>query len=396
MRASPTLTFPATTARSRRARRLAVVVLIVASLAYGIFDGAMRYHSRALATEWWQCLVSRSPPDVGAELLDRFPAAQAADLAAHPAPTTNPRELVGRSRAAVQSGKYGYADITVAVVDSGIASGTIGDALVAGLDTVNPCGNGTSDANGHGTAVAGIIASPEHGAAAGVRILPVRTSLSTGVQLRWANAAAVVWATNRGANVINLSSSSQSSTPSVVERSAIRYAVSRGVVLVAAAGNSRYKSATYPAGYPDVISVTSTDGDGALSSFAARRGRIDVAAPGGMIETTGVDGQARVVSGTSFAAPFVSAVVARLLAVNPDLSPDEVAALLRDTASALPDSAWELADVPFGLINVDAALKAAGVALRSGAFGRHTRPAAEAQQPTVSQPAPRLRIPAGP
>jgi subtilisin family serine protease len=312
-----------------------------------LFDGAMRYHSQALAAEWWHCLVARTPPALRHELPS--PVSAGLDVG----------ELVAASAAAGVTENQGLDAITVAVVDSGMDAGhdELRERVLRGLDTVNPCGDGRSDPSGHGTAVAGIISS----AAPTVRILPVRTSLSTGAQLRWANAAAIVWATNRDADVINLSNSSRSSSPSRIEHAAVRYATQRGVVLVAAAGNNPARRVAFPAAYPEVIGVTAVDRHRRLAVFASRRGKVDLAAPGTGIETFAPGGTRRVVSGTSFATPYVSAVVARLLAANPELTPDEVKQLLIDTAVGLPPEATAHADRPFGVVDLDAALQAAGV-----------------------------------
>lgn len=366
-----------------RRRRGALLLTLLVWLGSGLFDAGMHAHSGTLAQEWWSCLVARTPPRIPATLAAPAPHPRvgaepavpvavagvptsvveaAAAPVVEPAPITNVAALVDSSPAAVYAGKAGYHDVTVAIVDSGTNSAHtgLGGTVVAGLDTVNPCGDGRTDASGHGTAVAGIIAAAEVGTAPGVRLLPVRTSLATGVQLRWANAAAIVWATNQGADVINLSNSSQSTSASRVERFAVRYATERGVVIVAAAGNDPYKPAGYPAAYPEVISVTAVDATGELSAFAARKGVIDVAAPGSRIRTLRAAGGHKVVSGTSFAAPFVTGIVVRMLAVNPDLSPQEVSELLRATAVPLPAATTLLAHDAFGAVDVDAALKAAG------------------------------------
>lgn len=340
----------------------AIAVLVLGLV--GAFDGTMRRHSRALASEWWSCLVARTPPALAHEL--PRPADDGVTAAAGLSPgALSPRHLLARTRAGRLS-EEGLASITIAVVDSGIEDpgGLLAAApLSRGLDTVNPCSDGRWDPSGHGTAVAGVIASEAYGAARGVTILPVRTSLSTGVQLRWANAAAIVWATNNGADIVNLSNSSNSASPSWVEHAAVRYATARGVVVVASAGNRPGRSAGYPAAYPEVIGVTSVDGANRLSVFAARKGQVDLAAPGTRIQTLDRQGRGRVVSGTSFATPFVSAVVARMLAVNPDLRPGQVRDILVSTAVPLPAEYTAVADRPFGVIDIDSALVAAGLLL---------------------------------
>jgi subtilisin family serine protease len=225
--------------------------------------------------------------------------------------------------------------VRVAVIDSGVQADhpDVG-AVRPGLDLLNPCGDGRQDVTGHGTMVAGVMSSATYGASPRVDVLPVRISLDNGRHLSWASAVAVVYATNKGADIINMSYANQGRGASVVERAALRYAASRGVALVAAAGNDPDRPAGYPAAYPETLSVTSINSDGELSRFAARRGAIDVAASGSRVLTLWPDGSVRVASGTSMAAPVVSAAIAQLLLTDPSLSGAEAVELLRSFTSA--------------------------------------------------------------
>lgn len=359
--------------RPRNPRRLATAITIAVALVVSSSPDA-GMHARLLASEWWDCLRTGEPPTRYETLIDAYRAevAQARRRAGVPVEpqdasrVVRPRSVNDRSRGALVAGDAGLGDVTVAIIDTGIDGWhpALRDSVVLpGLDLVNPCGDGRTDVNGHGTAVAGVIASHRSGAATGVRLLPVRTSLQTGTGLRALNALAIVWATDNGADVINMSRSSTSSRPSRLEHAAVRYATEQGVVIVASAGNKPDRPVSYPAAYDEVIAVTSTDGYGKLSGFATHVGAVDVAAPGSRVETLAVDGGYRIGSGTSVAAPIVAATVARLRSVNPQLGPHQIQHILASTAAPLPYGGPDGTTMPFGLLDVEAALRAAGASM---------------------------------
>lgn len=254
--------------------------------------------------------------------------------------------------------------VTVAIVDSGVnynhpylapnilmndkergadgqdndGNGLVDDEL--GYDFVN--GDGLPfDDDGHGSHVAGLVAAQEIGVAPKAKILAVKTMTSIGGDAG-SVAAGVLYAVDRGARVINLSLGSAMSHP-LLER-AIRYAESKNVIVVAAAGNGDEvlrlgydidKSPVYPASLhtANMITVAALDDQGALttySNFGATS--VDVAAPGGTpkapLISTALDnprGQPFVgLFGTSMATPLVSGMVADILAAEPTLTPLDV------------------------------------------------------------------------
>jgi subtilisin family serine protease len=180
-----------------------------------------------------------------------------------------------------------------------------------------------------------------------------------------AEANAIRWAVDNGARVINLSlgglrdpRNPQRDTFSPVEAAAVDYAYGHGAVLVAAVGNgdqapsSPWPYASYPAALPHVIGVSALARDGSVPDFSDRDAIYnDIAAPGQDIfsifprqltqlrptcvnqgySDCGPDDY-RHAEGTSFAAPQVSAAAALLLAIDPKLTPDQVAALLEHSA----------------------------------------------------------------
>ena len=170
--------------------------------------------------------------------------------------------------------------VTVAVLDTGVdaAHPDLTGVVLPGTDLVSPGGDGRTDANGHGTHVAGIIAAVANnglgtaGLAQGVRILPVRVLDDSGAG--WASdiAKGIIWATDHGAAVINLSLGDH--VKDDVTAAAVQYAEDHGVVVVAAAGNDRANgdAVTYPAAYPGVLGVAATDSQDAVASFSETGG----------------------------------------------------------------------------------------------------------------------------
>lgn len=182
---------------------------------------------------------------------------------------------------------------------------------------VNPSGSGVS----HGTLVAGIIAAKQNngkgisGIAPGVKILPLQALSDEGSGYTSTVAAAIRYAADRGAKVINLSLGSQYADSYL--RAQIAYAISRGATVVAAAGNTSCDCLIYPANYPEVIAVGASGSGDTLASFSSYGANLDVLAPGtdGICSTLWTSAnQSSAYScayqGTSFSAPHVSAAAA--------------------------------------------------------------------------------------
>ncbi|HEX6501561.1 MAG TPA: type VII secretion-associated serine protease mycosin [Micromonosporaceae bacterium] len=248
--------------------------------------------------------------------------------------------------------------VTVAVVDSGVDARhpQLAGAVVPGVDLLDG-GDGRTDCVGHGTAVASIIAgrgvpaadrSPAaalfRGLAPGATILPVRVSEQTAdggsgtgrTVSPDAFAAAIRWAVDRGASVVNLSLVLHRDVPAV--RAAVDYAVRHDVVLVAAVGNEhdRGDPVPYPAAYPGVVGVGAITSTGARLSASQVGPYVDLVAPGEAVPAAArVRGFARY-TGTSFAAPFVAATAALIRQYRPGLSAAQVARRLTATADPAP------------------------------------------------------------
>ena len=301
---------------------------------------------------------------------------------------------------------------TIAVIDTGVSRHRLLPHLIPGGDYVST-GDGTADCDGHGTLVAGIIgASPEtdggfSGVAPDATIIAIRQSSN---KFRAADdtssigfgdvdtlAMAVRTAADTGATVINLSTVACLSADDAFDDralgAALAYAVDvKNAVVVAAAGNvgsggqcpeqnpttdplrpgvpnwSDVNTVVTPGWYDDyVLTVGSVGHDGAPSPFSLAGPWVDVAAVGEGIVSLDADGEGLVdrlatsggespISGTSYAAPVVSGVVALLRSRSPELTARQVMQRIEDTARR-PAAGWDPV-VGHGTVDVVAAVSA--------------------------------------
>lgn len=272
--------------------------------------------------------------------------------------------------------------VTVAVLDTGVdpSHPDLAGQVLVGTDLVGMGAvRGDRAWARHGTAMAGIIAGHGHGSrglggvlgvAPEAKILPVRVILEEGDPGRdkardskgGALADGIRWAADHGADVINLSlgDDSGSAHHQAAEDEAVQYALGKGVVVVASAGNGGKQGdrASYPAAYPGVIAVTAVDRKGKKASFSTRSWYATVSAPGVGVVIADPDRSYYEGWGTSAASAFVSGAVALIKAAHPGLSPAQVKKLLETTASDSPSGGRDDAR-GFGLVDPVAALQAA-------------------------------------
>jgi surface antigen len=202
----------------------------------------------------------------------------------------------------------------VAVIDSGICDQhpDLVGRVIEGYDFIEMDVNAFDD-NGHGCSVSGIIAANSNdsigiaGVGKNVKIMPLKVLDSLGIGTYSNVANAIVYAVDHGADIINLSLGGVN--PSSILSNAISYAETNNVIVVAAAGNTGTEGVLYPAGYPYVISVGSTNEQLQQSSFSSYGPGVDILAPGEKILTTGLDDGYRYVNGTSYSAPIVSGIL---------------------------------------------------------------------------------------
>lgn len=280
-------------------------------------------------------------------------------------------------------GGQGVKEITVAVIDSGVdyQHPDLKGQIVNGKDFMSehisgPDGEGSPDVvdddpldqMGHGTHVAGIIAAlPNNetgvaGIAPGAKLLNIKSLNAEGWGSAFAIAQGITYAVDQGAQIINLSlGSPQGSKPIEL---AIQYAIKKGALIIAAAGNS-YTHTGYPASYPGVVAVGASDQEDWLADFSNHDARINVVAPGVDIMSTtptfltntmaqnGIDAFYSSMSGTSMAAPMVSAQAALVWSRNPSLTAEEVKAIIQRSSKKVGDQRI----FGHGRIQIDAALE---------------------------------------
>ncbi|MFG3657806.1 type VII secretion-associated serine protease mycosin [Streptomyces sp. NPDC047706] len=202
--------------------------------------------------------------------------------------------------------------------------------------------NGTSDAVGHGTKVAGIIAARPAtgtgfvGLAPDATIIPIQQNDAEGHGDTGTLATAIRHAIEAKAGVINISQdTSDAAKPDPDLERAINEAIDRDIVVVASAGNDGVGGnvkRTYPASYAGVLAVAASDRNNERASFSQSGDFVDVAAPGvDMISTVPKGGHCSD-SGTSFAAPYVAGVVALVRSKHPDWTAQQIVAQIEQTA----------------------------------------------------------------
>ncbi len=205
--------------------------------------------------------------------------------------------------------------------------------------------NDPMDEYGHGTFIAGIAAAEANnltgiaGTAPNIKVLNLRAFDPGGYGEEDDVAAAILYAVQMGAIVINMSFGDNSF--SFVLRDVIRYAYSRDIVLVGSAGNSGSDEPHYPSGYSEVICVGNSTQEDYRSSNSNYGSTLDLMAPGTQIFTTAMDNGYAYVSGTSASSPFVSGAAALILSKN-SFSNEEVKQILKSTSDDIGSPGWDI------------------------------------------------------
>jgi len=265
-----------------------------------------------------------------------------------------------RADVAYEAG-YDGEGVVVALLDTGVDTEhpDLAANLMDGRNFVDDNDNVT-DVDGHGTMVCGIVAAIANnsigvaGVAPKVTIMPLKVISESGGDLRDIDLA-IKYAADHGAHVIGMSLGGNFSKGLLVMEAAVNYAYQRGCVLVAAAGNDNSSEPFYPAAFDNVIAVSAIDEADEKASFSNYGDYIDFCAPGVNIVSTINGGTYASGNGTSFAAPFVTGVVAIMLSKYPALSNENIVETLRAQAVDLGETGWD----PFfgwGLVDASAAV----------------------------------------
>lgn len=238
-------------------------------------------------------------------------------------------------------------------------------------DDVAVVDNSPGDRTGHGTHVAGTIGAVSDnntgvtGVAWGCSIMPVKglfrvrrlsDNRVTGVGTDADVAAAITWAANNGAHIINMSLGGPSSPTKL---NAINFAISQDCLCIAAMGNDNSSAPSYPAAYPGVMAVGAIDNTNSRATFSNRGPHISVVAPGVNIRSTYWDDTYANLDGTSMATPHVAGLAALLKSADSSLTASQIIDIIEQTATALRDNPSD--PVPndnygHGLVNAEAAL----------------------------------------
>ncbi len=217
-----------------------------------------------------------------------------------------------------------------------------------------------NDENGHGTLVSGIIVAEQNnnlgitGLAYGSKLVSLRAFDFSGNGQSDNIASAIVYAALNNIRVINLSFGENFYSP--ILHDAIKFAKSMNCLVVASSGNNGWDRAHYPSDYEEVISVGSSNINNRRDQLSNYGNRLDLLAPGVNILTTSIHGDFRQVSGTSMAAPLVSAAAAILLELNPNLSSDEIKGLLKSSTTDVYTQGWDR-ESGSGILNIGNAVQ---------------------------------------
>jgi thermitase len=257
----------------------------------------------------------------------------------------------------------GRADQVIAIIDTGVNERhpDLRGRVLPGYNFIHN-NYDTTDDNRHGTMVAGVAAARGNNGigVAGVAwdnwILPLKVADASGMAAHSDIAAAITYAADNGARVINVSLGGRTSSRTM--EAAVAYAASRNCIVVAAAGNNGGTAAVYPAAYSQVLGVAALNRENRPPAWATTGRHVFLSAPGTGIITTTNSGSYGSSSGSSFASPIVAGTVGLILAAKPELSPRDVADILMRSSVDLGASGYDLI-YGHGMVNAGEAVRAA-------------------------------------
>ncbi|ORZ32475.1 putative serine proteinase, precursor [Catenaria anguillulae PL171] len=318
-------------------------------------DREFKHTIKGFAGTFSTDLVSKlkNNPNVAAVVPDRIMRV----LTSNPRPTWGMRRISQRQRE--PGAPFIYPDtagngVTVYVIDTGIHIGHSNFDGRARWGFSSDSSWPRKDDNGHGTHVAGTVASRAFGVADQAKVVAVKVMDGNGRGPTSGIIAGIEYvvseARKAGKTVVaNLSLGGEADE---ALDAAVKAAVDAGVVMVLAAGNESQDACNVsPAREPSGITVAAIDQNDRLASFSNWGKCVDIAAPGVKIESTWNNGRIETIDGTSMAAPHVAGAAALLLGTNPNLTPAEVSAAL--IKSATPNVITGLRSTPNRLLYVE-------------------------------------------
>jgi len=250
--------------------------------------------------------------------------------------------------------------VLVGMVDSGVHAfhEDINASNISGENYVKDNRLFSDDIYGHGTVVAGVIAAQTNNGVGVAGILPdVQLRAYRCFNSKTAKVSEVLpgilKAIEDGCQVINLSLGTRSDIKAI--RETVEKAIAAGAVVVAAVGNEGTDTLQYPAAYPGVIGVGAVDTNLNVSSFSQRNQSVFVTAPGETLiglDYEKADGYTEGLRGTSYAAPFVSAMVAAALDYDADITYDGICYLLKTTSLDQGASGYDTS-YGWGVVNLE-------------------------------------------
>jgi len=281
----------------------------------------------------------------------------------------------------------GHPDVRIAVLDTGVhlLHRELEGRIVARADFVDLEGLPTSgfigdfkgyddvpdDEVGHGTHVSGIVAAKglqmDEGVCPGCSLMAVRVLATMKANGRLVGAgivdninAGIKWAVDHGADVINMSLGVKHVGGGLPHENVIRYALSKGVTVVAASGNDGTAERYYPGALRGVIAVGAIDSGGTVTGFTSYGANITVVAPGVQVYSAYTNNTYAFASGTSQAAPFVSGAVGLMKSYAVEqgrrLTNAEIIHILKHTSDKV-DRRLRNEHAGYGLINLADAFK---------------------------------------
>lgn len=250
-------------------------------------------------------------------------------------------------------------DLTIAILDTGVdlTHPDLIDNLVIGTNLIDSK-KAPQDDQGHGTMVAGIIASTGkdrtgyEGILPNTNIMPIKVMASDGRGDALKVSQGIRYAVDNGADIISLSLADVVYSKKMKEE--VEYAEEKGVLVVAVTGNGG-NPVGYPAAYPTVLSVGAVDQSDKFASYSNYGPEVDVVAPGTQILAPQLGGGYGASTGTSMAGPQVVGLAALIMSKYPEYTPAQIRNLIRYSAKTVGTADWN-AKTGYGRIDAIAAL----------------------------------------